>query len=83
MTAARPEALAPYAIFAATLAAAGLPIYIHAPKFFVDEYGVSLASLSGVLSPCACWMWYRTLCWAVWQKGFARVATRRSRLRAG
>ena len=38
-----------YGLFAALLAAAGLPIYIHAPKFFVDEYGVSLASLSGVL----------------------------------
>ena len=31
------------------LAAAGLPIYIHAPKFYADEYGVSLAVLGGVL----------------------------------
>ena len=38
-----------YAIFAAVLAAAGLPIYIHAPKFYVDEYGVSLAALGTVL----------------------------------
>ena len=38
-----------YALFAATIAAAGLPIYIHAPKFFVDEYGVSLAALGVVL----------------------------------
>ncbi|OSQ50957.1 MFS transporter [Marivita geojedonensis] len=38
-----------YAIFAAVLAAAGLPIYIHAPKFYVDEYGVSLAALGSVL----------------------------------
>ena len=38
-----------YALFAALLAAAGLPIYIHAPKFFVDEYGVSLAALGSVL----------------------------------
>ncbi|EEB83799.1 MFS transporter [Roseobacter sp. GAI101] len=38
-----------YALFAALLAAAGLPIYIHAPKFFVDEYGVSLAALGTVL----------------------------------
>jgi GPH family glycoside/pentoside/hexuronide:cation symporter len=38
-----------YALFAALLAAAGLPIYIHAPKFYVDEYGVSLASLGAVL----------------------------------
>ncbi len=41
--------LAPFAIFAAVLAAAGLPIYIHAPKFFVDSYGVGLAGLGAVL----------------------------------
>jgi len=38
-----------YAVLAATLAAAGLPIYIHAPKFYVDTYGVGLTSLAGVL----------------------------------
>ena len=38
-----------YALFAAMLASAGLPIYIHAPKFFVDQYGVSLAALGSVL----------------------------------
>jgi GPH family glycoside/pentoside/hexuronide:cation symporter len=38
-----------YALFAAMLAAAGLPLYIHAPKFYVDSYGVSLATLGGVL----------------------------------
>jgi GPH family glycoside/pentoside/hexuronide:cation symporter len=38
-----------YAVFAAMLASAGLPIYIHAPKFFVDQYGVSLSALAGVL----------------------------------
>ena len=38
-----------YGVFAALLAAAGLPIYIHAPKFYVDEYGVSLAALGTVL----------------------------------
>ena len=38
-----------YAIFAALLSAAGLPIYIHAPKFYVDAYGVSLTSLGGIL----------------------------------
>ena len=43
------KSLAPYSIFAATLAAAGLPIYIHAPKFYVDEFGVGLAALGGVL----------------------------------
>lgn len=41
--------LAPYALFAGMLAMAGLPIYIHAPKYFVDEYGVSLAALGTVL----------------------------------
>lgn len=38
-----------YALFAALLACAGLPIYIHAPKFYVDEYGVSLTALGTVL----------------------------------
>lgn len=38
-----------YSLFAALLAAAGLPIYIHAPKFYVDEFGVSLAALGAVL----------------------------------
>lgn len=43
------QGLPGYALFAAMLAAAGLPIYIHAPKFYVDEYGVSLAALGAVL----------------------------------
>lgn len=43
------QTLGGYAMFAALLSAAGLPIYIHAPKFFVDEYGVSLAALGTVL----------------------------------
>lgn len=38
-----------FAVFAALLAAAGLPIYIHAPKYYVDVYGVSLAALGAVL----------------------------------
>jgi len=42
--------LGAYALFAALLAAAGLPLYIHAPKFYVDEYGVSLAALGLVLA---------------------------------
>jgi glycoside/pentoside/hexuronide:cation symporter, GPH family len=46
---ARGQNLGGYAVFAAVLAAAGLPIYIHAPKFYVDEYGVSLAALGTVL----------------------------------
>lgn len=46
---ARAQRLPSYALFAALLSAAGLPIYIHAPKFYVDEYGVSLAALGAVL----------------------------------
>jgi GPH family glycoside/pentoside/hexuronide:cation symporter len=46
---ARGQNLGGYAVFAAVLAAAGLPIYIHAPKFYMDEYGVSLATLGTVL----------------------------------
>lgn len=38
-----------YALFAAMIAAVGLPLYMHAPKFFVDEYGVSLAAMGVVL----------------------------------
>lgn len=38
-----------YALFAGLLASAGLPIYIHAPKVYVDNYGVSLAALGTVL----------------------------------
>ncbi|EEW26701.1 MFS transporter [Rhodobacter ferrooxidans] len=41
--------LAPWSLFAALIAAAGLPIYIHAPKVYVDEYGVGLAALGAVL----------------------------------
>jgi len=48
MTAAA-SGLPSYALFAALLSAAGLPIYIHAPKFFVDQYQVSLAALGAVL----------------------------------
>ncbi len=47
--AARTANLPGYAVFAAMLAMAGLPIYIHAPKFYVDSYGVSLAALGAAL----------------------------------
>ncbi len=49
MTAGATRRLPAYALFAALLACAGLPIYIHAPKFYVDEYGVSLTALGAVL----------------------------------
>ena len=45
-----PARLWPWSVFAALIAAAGLPIYIHAPKFYVDSYGVSLASLGVTLA---------------------------------
>lgn len=39
-----------WAVFGGMLSASGLPIYLHAPKFYVDQYGVSLATLGGVLA---------------------------------
>lgn len=44
-----PVRLWPWSIFAALLASAGLPIYIHAPKAYVDMYDVPLAALGAVL----------------------------------
>lgn len=41
--------LAPWALFSGLIAAAGLPIYIHAPKVYADDYGVPLASLGAAL----------------------------------
>ncbi len=38
-----------WSLFAALIAMAGLPIYIHAPKFFADSYGVSLTALGLML----------------------------------
>jgi GPH family glycoside/pentoside/hexuronide:cation symporter len=40
-----PTRLPLWSAYAAMLACAGLPIYIHAPKFYVDTYGVSLAAM--------------------------------------
>ena len=42
---ARGHGLGRWALFGAMLASAGLPIYINAPKAYVDEYGVGLAAL--------------------------------------
>jgi GPH family glycoside/pentoside/hexuronide:cation symporter len=39
-----------WSLFAALIAMAGLPIYIHAPKFYVDQYGISLVSLGLTLA---------------------------------
>lgn len=38
-----------YSLFAAVIAAAGLPIYIYAPKYYADSYGVSLTALGALL----------------------------------
>jgi glycoside/pentoside/hexuronide:cation symporter, GPH family len=39
-----------WSLFAALIATAGLPIYIHAPKYYVDSYGVTLASMGFTLA---------------------------------
>ena len=39
------QRLPAWSLFAALIAMAGLPIYIHAPKFYVDSCGVTLASM--------------------------------------
>ncbi len=38
-----------YALFAAVLSMAGLPLYIHAPKVYADSYGLGLGVLGAVL----------------------------------
>jgi MFS family permease len=38
-----------YSLYAAVLSGAGLPIYIYAPKFFAENYGVSLTALGAIL----------------------------------
>lgn len=44
------KGLPAWSLFAALVATAGLPIYIHAPKFYVDSYGVSLAAMGFALA---------------------------------
>jgi len=43
------ERLPAYSVFAAVLSGAGLPIYIYAPKYYADTFGVSLTALGTVL----------------------------------
>ncbi|MEO0830785.1 MAG: MFS transporter, partial [Pseudomonadota bacterium] len=38
-----------WSLYGAVLSGAGLPIYIFAPKYFADTYGVSLATLGTIL----------------------------------
>ncbi len=47
---ARNDGLGRWALFGAMLATVGLPIYINAPKFYVDTHGVGLAALGAVLA---------------------------------
>lgn len=49
MTAAAFGRLPAWSLFAAVLSGAGLPIYIYAPKFYADSYGVGLGTLGAVL----------------------------------
>lgn len=43
------ERLPAYSLFAAILSGAGLPIYIYAPKYYADTYGVSLTAIGALL----------------------------------
>ena len=43
------QRLPAYSLFAAVISAAGLPIYIYAPKYYADTYGVSLTALGALL----------------------------------
>ena len=43
------DRLPAYSLFAAIISAAGLPIYIYAPKYYAETFGVSLTALGTVL----------------------------------
>ncbi|MBI1416947.1 MAG: sugar:cation symporter [Limimaricola sp.] len=43
------ERLPAYTLFAAVTSAAGLPIYIYAPTYYAETYGISLTSLGAIL----------------------------------
>ncbi len=43
------DRLPAFSLYAAVLSGAGLPIYIYAPKYYADTYGVSLTALGAVL----------------------------------
>ena len=49
MTSAIKDRLPAFSLFAAVLSAAGLPIYIYAPKYYADTFGVSLTALGALL----------------------------------
>ena len=68
-----PAGLIRWSVFAAMLAAAGLPIYIHAPKVYAEAHGLGLAALGVVLAalrlvdvvqdPMLGWLAERTRAW--------------------
>ena len=43
-----------YSFFAGMLAFAGLPIYLHAPKYFLDNYDISLTIIGVTLLVLRC-----------------------------
>lgn len=43
------DRLPAYTVFSGVISAAGLPIYIYAPKYYADTFGVSLTTLGAVL----------------------------------
>jgi Na+/melibiose symporter-like transporter len=47
----RRELLA-YSAYALPLAMAALPVYVHVPKFYADELGLSLAAVGAILLAC-------------------------------
>lgn len=49
MSAPRNATLPAFGVFGGVLAAAGLPIYIFAPSFFAENYGVSLTAMAAIL----------------------------------
>lgn len=77
-----------WSLFGAVLSGAGLPIYIYAPKYYADTYGISLTLLGAVLfglrlfdvvqDPVLGWISERLgklRVWAVWLGGLVLAAS--------
>lgn len=77
-----------WSLFGAVLSGAGLPIYIYAPKFYADNFGISLTMLAAVLfglrlfdvvqDPLLGWISERLGAlrrYAVWGAGFVLAAS--------
>ena len=67
MTTVVSERLWAYALFAGALSSAGVPLYLYAPKFYFDNYGVGLATLGVAL---VCWMWCKIHSWDACRRFF-------------